>query len=265
MLDTGVTCAREDQLVSHAGTVQYRCRAQAMLDTGTMCAREDQLVSHAGTVQYRCRPGYAGHGGHVCQGGSAGEPCRYSTDSTVQYSTVPMIQYSKVHRVQFVQYSTSSTVQFTATVHTVQYSSLLQYIQYSSVHCYSTYSTVQFTATVQYVKYSMYSTLRTVQYVQYNSDITVQYNTVSTLQKGTQIYSSDQNSTSRWSTVQLHSVGRGPREVGFMSDRQLSSPSLVVLGSLGHVCLPDRDCITKDAVCRQSGICPAPIFIRKRE
>jgi hypothetical protein len=50
-----------------------------------------------------------------------------------------------------------------------------------------------------------------------------------------------------------------------MSDRQLSSPSLVVLGSLGHVCLTDRDCITKDAVCRQSGICPAPIFIQEKE
>ncbi len=57
---------------------------------------------------------------------------------------------------------------------------------------------------------------------------------------------------------------RGPREAGFMADRQQSpaSPvvvgslgptSLVVVGSLGHVCLTDKDCTTKDAVCRLSG------------
>jgi hypothetical protein len=175
----------------------------------------------------------------------------------VQYSVY--VQYSTestIRTVQYLQYSTYSTVR---TVQYVQYSTVrtVQYVQYSTVR------------TVKYLQYSTYSTVRTVPYVQYSTYGTVQYNTVhySTLQKGTSL---DQNSTARYNMYsttfyELHSFARGPREVGFMSDRQLSSPSLVVLGSLGHVCLTDRDCITKDAVCRQSGICPAPIFIRKKE
>jgi hypothetical protein len=133
---------------------------------------------------------------------------------------------------------------------TLQYSTLIQYtntVLYRTVQ----YITVQYTNTVQDSKFIQYST------AQYSK---LQYTTerYCKIQFRPEQYSSVQYSTIFY---QLHSVARGPREVGFMSDRQLSSPSLVVLGSLGHVCLTDRDCITKDAVCRQSGICPAPIFI----
>jgi hypothetical protein len=38
-----------------------------------------------------------------------------------------------------------------------------------------------------------------------------------------------------------------------MSDRQQLTSSLVVAGSLGHFCLSHEDCITKHAICRQSG------------
>ena len=48
---------------------------------------------------------------------------------------------------------------------------------------------------------------------------------------------------------------RGPREVGFMADRQLTgSPRLLALtGSLGQLCTTHSDCLTKHAICTQSG------------